>query len=314
MLKFQNHSIPGELWLRDIKGDIQTASNLLSAVYEKYYSLNPVLSSKNNSLVYARTPSLYDTFYKELTSNQITRFDVFYDSLFVETKSGCILEKIYVDGDQIKPFTIADSFTPKHNVKPKFLAYDTYVDYWFMETDNKVYFSYISCLEENKDFKDRFNFVLIVNEFNCETGLIQTVLFWKIILSYKASSDWNARDCTIEAPKLTFNPSTQTFNVSFLLKNTVKQFGLVSLNFKQTDLSMQGEYAITEVNAYLPFFVLDGANCMAYPYDPNAKKPYYVVTVAQKPTDPAYNLRFIILPNSDHDLYNNPTDNYLVLE
>jgi hypothetical protein len=149
---------------------------------------------------------------------------------------------------------------------------------------------------------------------DCETGLIQTVLFWQVQIAYTNADNWNARDCTIEDPKITFNSSSQTFNVSFLLKNTVKQFGLVSINIKKSDLPTIGDYAITEVNAYLPYFTIDGANCEAYPYDPNAKKPYFVVSVAGDPQDVAYNRRFIILPSSGRDLYNNPTDNYLILE
>lgn len=314
MLKFQNHSIPGELWLRDIKGDKQTASSLLSSVYLKYYSLNPVLSNRNVFEVYNRTPNLYDSFYRDLTSNQITRFDVFYDSLFIETQSGCIFEKIYLDGDQIKPFTLADSLTIKHTAKPNFLAYDSGIDYWFNEVTNKVYYTYISNLDENKNFEDRFNFVILLNEFDCETGLIQTVLFWKVQIAYTDSINWDARDCIIEDPKITFNSTSQTFNISFLLKNTIKQFGLISINVKKSDLPTLGDYAITEVNAYLPYFKTDAANCEAYPYDPNAKKPYYVVSVAGEPSDPAFNLRFLILTASSRDPYNNPVDNYLVLE
>lgn len=311
MLHFQNNNIPGELWLRDLKGNKESATTLLSAVYEKYHSLNPILSSRNASLVYARTSTIYDTFYGELTSNQITRFDVFYDSVFIETKSGCIFEKIYLDKDQIKPFTIADCFTPKHDAKPKFLNFDTYVDYWFDDSNNKVYFTYIACLEENKDFPNRIAFVILVNEFDCETGLITTILFWKVILSFKNSSNWDIRNCVIENPKITFNSTTRTFNVSFLLKNSIKQFGLVSINFKKIDNPFKGDYAITEVNAYLPYFEMDGNACEAYPYDPNAKPPYYVVTAAKKPSE---DLRFILMTNSSQDIFFHPLENYMILE
>jgi len=312
MLNFQNHTTPGELWLRDPKGNKASAATLLSNVYNKYQTLNPSITSNLNGSVYLNDQQIYDTFYSELTSNQITRFDTFYDSLFIETKSGCIFEKIYVDKDVIKPFSVADNFTAKHNVNPGFLSYDSYVDYWFDESKNYVYFAYISNLNENKDFPLRFAFALIVNQFDCKTGLIRTIMLWKVILGFNSSINWDIFDYVLEAPKITFNSSTRTFNVSFLLKNIVRQFGLVSINFKQTDTVQQGTFEITEVNGHLPFFELDPTKCEAYPYDPRALSHYRVVTVASEKTDPAYNLKFITLVsyNPDEEL----VANYLVVE
>lgn len=312
MLNFQNHTIPGELWLRNPHGNKESATTLLSAVYNKYNTLNPTLTSTLFDSVYPREVDIYHSFYSELTSNQITRFDTFYDCIFIETKSGCIFEKIYIEEDAIKPFTFSDSLTPKHNVKAGFLSYDSYVDYWFDESSKSVFYAYISNLEENKSFPKRFAFALIVNNFDCETGLIKTVLLWKIVLGLKETKNWNIFDYVLETPKITFNSSTRTFNISFLLKNISRQFGVISINFKQTDSRFQGDYEITEVNGHLPFFTIDPALCEAYPYDPRAKSHYRVVTVATQPTDPAYNLKFIKLDsyNEDREL----VSNYLILE
>jgi hypothetical protein len=295
MLEFQNHNIPGELWLRSPNGDKQLASMLLNNIYAKYETLNPSVTSNLYGVVYGNDQAIYDTFYGELTSNQITRFDSFYDSIFIETKSGCIFEKIYTEDNLIKPFTVSDNFTAKHNVHPGFLSYDSYVDYWFDESNNRVFYVYLSNLKENKDFPDRFAFAVIVNIFDCNTGLIRTVMLWKVVLNLIAKDGWDPFNFIIEPPKLTFNSTTRTFNVSFLLKNENKQFGLISVNFKQSDTLQNGLYEIKEVNGHLPFFTIDPSRCEAYPFDPHGLSLYRVVTVASNKNDPAYNLKFVLL-------------------
>jgi hypothetical protein len=292
MLNFQNNNIPGELWLRSPEGVKEPAPLLLQNVYAKYQTITPTLTSILKDSVYFGTSEVYNMFYNDLTSNRITRFDSFYDCIFVETQSGCIFEKIYTEDNQIKPFSVSDNFTAKHNVLPGFLSYDTYTDYWLDEASDSVYYAYISSLKENKDFANKFAFAVVVNVFDCKTGLIRTVMLWKVVLGIKYAADWDVFNYIIETPKITFNSSTRTFNISFLLKNTARQFGLISINFRELDTT-QGAYEITEVNGHVPFFTIDPAKCEAYPYNPHDVSHYRVVTVSTDKNDPSYDLKFI---------------------
>ena len=312
MLNYQNNSISGELWLRDANGEKQPANILLKEIFKKYQTLDLSLSSSTNLTMHPRNLSLYESFYSELTSNQIVKFDVFYDCFFLQTKSGCIFEKYYIENDLIKPFSIADTFTPKHNTRPGFLSFDTHVDYWFDETEKKVYFSYISNLEENKNFPLKFSFILIVNEFDCLTGNIKTVLFWKIEIPFSKSTRWDIFDFILESPKITFNDLTKTFNVSFLIKNLDKQFGIISINFNKSLGISSRRFSITEINGYVPFFDIIPYECRAYPFGPNELSNYRVLSVASDPNDPSYKIKFILSSfyNEDNELVNN----YLVLE
>jgi hypothetical protein len=139
MNNFTTNNTTGELWIRTPQGIKDTANNVLSAVYLKYNS--------------------YTNFYSELTSNQITRFEIFYDNIFIETPSGCIFEKLLDQNGSFIPYNLSNLFTAKHTAAPGFVAFSTKVDYWFNESRKKIYFCNINVLESNKNFNSQFSMV-----------------------------------------------------------------------------------------------------------------------------------------------------------
>lgn len=293
MNTYTNNRIPGELWVRDYKDNREIASKALSGVYSKY-------------------SQRYPTFFSELTSNQITRFDCFQDCVFVETKSGAILEKITIDGDQFKPFNMANLHVPKIELKPGYLTFNTYTDYWYDDNNGKVYYVYLIALEENKTFRFQYSFAIIMDEFDCSTGLTQTVLFDKAVLAFKDSRDWDLFNYVMENPKITYNKDTDKFNFSFLFKNKNRDFGLISINYQKRDAKERGHYVATEVNGHLPFFDLNIEECFIGPYDPSIIQSYRILTVATFKSDPAYRNRFILLRVENEDM--EFVDKYVVTE
>lgn len=276
MNQYNNLTTTGELWLRNVKGDKVLASNALSAIYAKY-------------------EGEYKTFYTQLKTDQITRFDTFYDCIFVETPAGCIFEKIIPDGDAFKPFNLLDLHTVKHNSVAEYISFDTYVDYWFDEKNHKIIYANIVALEENRYFKEFFTFVILVNEYDCKTSTRQTIIFDKVTLCYKSARNWDIYNYIFETPKITHNALTNKYNLSFLFKNATKEFGLMSFNFAPGSSLEQGGHVVTEVNGHLPFFDLDLTRCSVQPYDPTLIPPYHVVTVSNRKyledgitLDPAY--------------------------
>ena len=143
----------GELWLRNAIGQIESASDLLSAIYLKYSDIDG--SSQ---------------FYDELNSNQITRFDVFYDCIFVETKSGCFFEKIdFNENQSLTPFTKTYFFNPKQT---------TQIDYFLNEYQHKIYFTDINLVSI---FENVFVFDISLKQFDCDSGLT-TLQMMRIML------------------------------------------------------------------------------------------------------------------------------------
>lgn len=226
---YYDKQVPGELWLRDLKNNVDSASNILSAVYLKYKNVN-------------------ETFYFYLNTNQINRFDLFYDTIFVETPVGYIIEKFYIQGESILPFNQINLFNSKKT---------TNVDYWFNEKKNKVIQAEIYCYNDplKSPFEKHFDFILILKSFECTTGLNQTVAIELIRLAYDSSINWDDSSFKVENPKITYNKDTKNYNVSFILRNSVEALGLVSLNLLESDYP-----TVTEVNGFLPFFTQNTLN------------------------------------------------------
>lgn len=230
---------PGELWTRNLKNNVDSANNSLSSIFYKYQSIN-------------------STFFSELTSNRICKLDVFYDSLFLETETGFIFEKTFTDNNfTIRPFNQINQFN---------LNLNTRSDYWFDEQKNKIYFTQLGFFGDpvKAQGEKYFVFVLFFREFNCTTGLTETLLEQEIKVAYTSASNWKDSDFSMETPKLTYNKDTRTFNVSFIIRNTIKDFGILSINILDIN-----DIRISEISGFLPFMKIDPDNCSNYQWVPS---------------------------------------------
>jgi hypothetical protein len=222
----------GKLWLRDVIGNIETANSVLSSIYIKY------INADNNNL-----------FYTQLTANDITRFDIFYDSIFIETLNGCFFEKISInDGFYLKPHTENFFFNSKKTTK---------IDYFFDEIKNIIYFVDIELVSIANNY---FTFILCLKEFDGDTGITEIKLKERVEIKFKTVSYWNDFTPKIESPKLTYNPDSKNFNVSFIFKNKIKQFGLLSIGIKNINYS----YSISRIDGIVQFGTLNTSNSKHY--------------------------------------------------
>lgn len=218
----------GKLWLRNPSGIVENGSTLLSSIYLKY--------SENND------------FYNNLINNEITRFDVFYDCLFIETENGCFFEKIFVDeNNTFQPFTRNYFFNQKKTTK---------IDYWFNENEQKIYFVDI---EYNTIANNNFSFILHLKEFDCNSGITEQKVKQYVDLKFINPKDWFNFTPIIETPKLTYNPNSTNYNVSFIFRSKLKQFALLSLM-----LSKKRKFEVTKIDGIVPFLTLDNINSQHY--------------------------------------------------
>ena len=228
-------STTGELWLRDAAGLLNTSNKVLSAVYAKYQAVN-------------------SNFFSDLSSNSLTRFDVFYDTLFFETNTGCAFEKIYIDNGSIRPFNYRNNFTFKNS---------TPVDYWFNEKGSKIYISQLLVPHSLGIYLD---FYLDLKEYNCLEGYTQNIGTFGIRIAFDNAQNWDIYNHVVEAPKMTYNEDSKRFNVSFIFRNAVSQSALVSINFKRVP-----EVEITEINSFIPFASFNANNSFTWTADPNTE-------------------------------------------
>lgn len=220
----------GEIWMRAPNGERYPANQVLSAIYVKYDTVS-------------------QSFYKDLTSNNLINFDIIYDTLFLTSTAGCIFEKFYVENGTIQPHNQSNLFYP---------ICSTQIDYWFSEPKNKIY--YTDVLDIYKAYTPynsltSLRLFITFNIFDCELGITTTKNIYQMTLQPGSGADWISSNYTIETPKITYNTDSYIFNISFLLKNHKKQLGIVSLNIKDNE-----EYDVTECNTFLPYFNLSKQN------------------------------------------------------
>lgn len=212
------NTINGELWSRFSSGTIYPANSALSALYLKYYTIDSL-------------------FYNHLQNNNIIRFDYFYDSIFIETKRGFIFDKLLFENNSYKPFSNDNHFVvfEENNT--------TQPDYWLDESNKKIYNVYTKIKEWNSD-------KAVVSIYVQQFDITHDNLFTKLnfYLNIKNTNNYFLKKPTLEPCKISYNPDTKTFNISFIIRGNNEEFGLVSIN-----VSKKQTLELDEINCFLPF-------------------------------------------------------------
>lgn len=215
---FNDQTDDGNLWIRGIDNTIGTGSELLSAIIEKYKSINT-------------------GFYNNLIDNNIINIDMFYDCIFIETDIGYIIEKYYIDdNNKIKPLNNNNFLTLKRNTNTK---------YWFDEKTLKVYFFDIVMNNQERNSLI-FNFKL--TEFDCKSGLLYLKLDELVYVALINALDWGIKVPVVEPPVVSYNEFTKTFNYSFIFRNNTLNIAIMSLM-----IDFKTELELTDINAFIPF-------------------------------------------------------------
>lgn len=214
MSKFdQTYYAEGEMWMRDSTGTIHSANSALINLYSKYETIN-------------------QTFYNELISNQIKRFDFFYDVIFVETQSGHIFDKIEIINDKIHPVSLDNRFLPY-----------SYSDYWLDESNKKIY----NTINKIDNWSlSSVQIGVLIEQFDIVRNLFNLKLYYQIDINFNQNI-YQVKPI-IEPPKITFNADTDIFNISFILRGPNKEFSLLS-----TNINKQQFLELEEVNCFVPF-------------------------------------------------------------
>ena len=243
MKLYTDSNYHGELWLRDAQNNVQEANIVLSAVYLKYQSQ-------------------YPDFYYDLNLNLITRFDVFYDSFFIQTANGYIFEKVIFENSKIQPYSLFNFYSPTQTNN---------IDYWFDEQNKKVYFCGFNDIISDRSQNIKFS--LFFKEFDIKTGKINEFYNKNVVLIFDTVTNLLSSNGKKDDPKLTYNADTNIFNVSFLIKNDIDQNALISINLNQND--------ILEINSFIPYGTLNSNRSSVNEFVPT---PTHTPTPTNTPT------------------------------
>jgi hypothetical protein len=215
----------GELWTRKTNGLVETSLDSLSAIFSKYQGVDSL-------------------FYNDLITNNIKNFDVFYDSIFIETENGYIIEKFYVDNDyNLYPYNTNSFFTKKQNQNTK---------YWFDENRSKIYFVDIYFDEQQTN---TIEFDLKLKEFDCKTGFLYLKMHEKFYFTFEYILEWGGVMPIFEPPVISYNNFTKKFNISFIIRNNQLNMGLFSIMIEEDK-----NFEIDRVDFHVPSAVIDYEN------------------------------------------------------
>jgi hypothetical protein len=240
---YNDINIDGELWFRDANDNVYPASQALSSIYYKYKNID-------------------SDFYYELQNNIIKKFDNFYDTLFIQTSSGYVFEKYSYQNSKIVPYNQLDNhFIYQTNLN---------IDYWLNEKEKTIYWVEFKDLPYDPGYANTavIKFAFDFKKFDLRTGIYNLIFSETIKLYSTDTQNLTQSNGVKETPKLTYNSDTNVFNISFIIRNDFNVFGLISVNFNQSE--------VLEVNTFVPY-----ANILTSNITPT---PSPTPTVTQTPT------------------------------
>ncbi len=185
------HSIPGELWIRDLIGNIAPPSELLSRVIDT--------NSSNIEIT------------NDITSGRILNFDIFYDTLLIQTPSNIVFERLNMDFDDGEIYSIADNSSTYNCNSSEFAGA------WLNEKDKLVTFAYMSG-----------NYP-IIHQLDIDNSNYRTLFGPNSNLE-----NWQIELESFSTPKLTYNTIQNTFNITFKAVSASQEVLIVS-NFNYED-------------------------------------------------------------------------------
>jgi hypothetical protein len=214
----------GEVWIRNSNGLVQTASEALSGVIEKYKSLTP------------------DTFlfYNQIMSGQqILRLDMIQDVIFIETREGNIFDKIVYRNNQILAANQDNNFYKSLSANRT-----GFPDYWFDESNKKIYTSFHRV---DYHLNNQITIGVVMEQFDMITNIFDTKLYFTLDFTFDDIS-YGTRVPFIEPTKLCYNKATKDFNISYIQRGPLKDFGLVSINILKDQ-----KLEVKAINTLLPY-------------------------------------------------------------
>lgn len=181
------------------------------------------------------------TVWAQLTSNLIYSCDIIYDVFFIETLNYIIIDRLKVSDNQfINPQTsnliVTKGLSATTN---NFLHFSNRY-----KKDNYVYFAQLSTVGEALPLSaNGFAVFPIIYRFDYSSFSILQIYPLASDTAGKLLSAFSFQNTTVQyveasSPKLTYLSKTDTFNISFLLKDLNKSPYIVSANFKDRNTAI----------------------------------------------------------------------------
>ena len=199
------------------------------------YSTSEPVSAALKGLV-----SKYSAAVQNQINNELVDFDIIQNTIFLETKSNLIIDKIiHTDGKFIAPTTV-NTFFSVNSAK----GIETFTNRFYIEETDKVYFARFKSIDTCEGIADNFKAVYpeiyeysIVN--NTSTKVYPDGITDVSLSAFKLNVvNENIRNYTpdsIHTPKIAYNSRNDLFKVTYIVNDKNDFTHMVDVSFKMTD-------------------------------------------------------------------------------
>ena len=214
LTKEEKATLDGTLYVKN--GTYSTSEKLSAA-------LEPVISK-------------YSTTVQGLLNNELVDFDIIQNTIFLETKSGLLVDKIkYEDGEFVKPATVNTFYTSNSADNT-----DTFTNRFYVEKTGKIYFGKFK-QEVDTDADNYKSYYPEIYEYTIDTN--KSRLVYPIAGTDVADFELNdVNDSTrnyvptsIHTPTIAFNSRNDLFKLTYIANDMNDFTHLVDVSFKLID-------------------------------------------------------------------------------
>jgi len=201
----------------------------LSAILTKYQSISTFDAANTQSNI---------TLYNEIVTNGILNFDVYYDVIQIETANNLIFDKIRFNYTNNQ--CSSNSVTYSYLYRGYNQQFEKFSNVWFNETKNQLIVCQTKLYNQLSatNYKIVYPKIYIVDlNFPQPLQVYPTTADQNIALSsviqYSLSSTNISIDIVeVEKPILSYNSSTDVYDLTYLCKDTAKAFYTVNVKFR----------------------------------------------------------------------------------
>jgi hypothetical protein len=211
-------TLDGTLYIKN--GTFSTSEKLSAA-------LNPIISK-------------YSTTVQSQLNHELVDFDIIQNTIFLETKSGLLVDKIkYVGGEFVKPSTV-NTYYPASSADNT----DTFTNRFYVERTGKIYFGKFKqdgeCTNEADNYKAYYPEIY---EYTIDTNKSRLVYPREDVgnsvtdfeLNVTSNTDRNYVPTSIHTPTIAYNSRNDLFKLTYIANDMNDFTHLVDVSFKLID-------------------------------------------------------------------------------
>ncbi len=232
----------GSTVLSDLSSSATSLTNEEKATLDGTLYVKNGTFSTSEKLSAALNPTIskYSTTVQSQLNHELVDFDIIQNTIFLETKSGLLVDKIkYVGGEFVKPSTV-NTYYPASSADNT----DTFTNRFYVERTGKIYFGKFKqdgeCTNEADNYKAYYPEIY---EYTIDTNKSRLVYPREDVgnsvtdfeLNVTSNTDRNYVPTSIHTPTIAYNSRNDLFKLTYIANDMNDFTHLVDVSFKLID-------------------------------------------------------------------------------